>query len=72
MGNILLSSLVSLDGPINGPDGRIGWHMVGPEVHRYFNDRARGVDTFLYGRRTYEGMAEFWPTAERIPTARQR
>jgi dihydrofolate reductase len=67
MGTIILSSLVSLDGRINGPDGGIGWHIVGPEVHQYFNDHAREVDTFLYGRRTYEGMAEFWPTAERAP-----
>ena len=67
MGTIILSSLVSLDGRINGPDGGIGWQMVGPEVHQYFNDQAREVDTFLYGRRTYEGMAEFWPTAERDP-----
>jgi dihydrofolate reductase len=41
--------------------------MVGPEVHQYFNDQAREVDTFLYRRRTYEGIAEFWPTAERDP-----
>jgi dihydrofolate reductase len=67
MGTIILSSLISLDGRINGPDGGIGWHVVGPEVHQYFNDQAREVDTFLYGRRTYEGMAEFWPTADRDP-----
>ena len=67
MGTIILSSLISLDGRINGPDGGIGWHVVGPEVHQYFNDQAREVDTSPYGRRTYEGMAEFWPTAERDP-----
>ena len=67
MGTIILSSLISLDGRINGSDGGIGWHVVGPEVHQYFNDQAREVDTSPYGRRTYEGMAEFWPTAERDP-----
>jgi len=69
MGTIILTSLISLDGRINGPDGGIGWHVVGPEVHQYFNDQAREVDTFLYGCRTYEGMVEFWPTADQDPAS---
>lgn len=64
---MILSTLISLDGHINGPDGGIDWQVVGPEVHQYFNDQVRTVDTFLYGRRMYEGMAAFWPTADQDP-----
>ncbi|MGH2712725.1 MAG: dihydrofolate reductase family protein [Thermoleophilaceae bacterium] len=30
-------------------------------------DSVRTVDCFLYGRRMYEGMAEYWPTADTDP-----
>jgi dihydrofolate reductase len=39
------------------------------ELHAWFNDQARGRDAFLYGRRLYEVMAVYWPTAESDPAA---
>ena len=39
------------------------------ELHRFWNDQARQIGTSLYGRRLYELMADFWPTADRDPSA---
>lgn len=42
--------------------------LVDEELHRFFNDEAREVGTFVYGRRLYELMADFWPTADSDPS----
>ncbi len=64
MGTIVLWMQVSLDGFTAGPHGEFDWPVIGPQVQKYFNDELRGASTFLYGRRVYEMMAGFWPTAE--------
>ncbi|MDQ2966374.1 MAG: dihydrofolate reductase family protein [Chloroflexota bacterium] len=38
-------------------------------MHTWFNDQARTTDASLYGRRLYEVMAAYWPTAESDPSA---
>jgi len=43
--------------------------MVDDELHSYFNDQAREVSASLYGRRMYELMVDYWPTAESDPSA---
>jgi dihydrofolate reductase len=60
---------VSLDGFIETLDGKIDWTAPDDELHRFFNDYARKVSGFLYGRRSYELMADFWPTADADPSA---
>jgi dihydrofolate reductase len=61
--------MVSLDGFIEGPRRELDWHLVDEELHTYINDQERAIDTHLYGRRTYEVMAAFWPTADRDRSA---
>ena len=39
MGTVILSTLISLDGRINGTDGGIDSHVVGFEVHQYSTAR---------------------------------
>ncbi len=68
MRKIIYSLMVSLDGYIAGPDGELDWATVDRELHEYVNDQERNVDTHLYGRRTWEVMSEFWPTAGEDPT----
>ncbi len=60
---------VSLDGFMAGPDGEIDWHLVDDELHQHMNDGLRGMGSFLEGRVTYEGMEEFWPTADQDPAS---
>jgi dihydrofolate reductase len=61
MRKIIYLMNVSLDGFVEGPDGKFGWSMPDEEVHRFHNEIARGMGGFLYGRRMYETMAG-WQT----------
>lgn len=69
MGKLIYSMNVSLDGYVETPEHSLDWANVDEELHRWFNDRAREVDASLYGRRMYELMAGYWPTAESDPSA---
>jgi dihydrofolate reductase len=67
MSNVVLMLSVSLDGYVEGPDRELDWHLVDDEVHSHFNEVLAGMGGFLNGRVTYEGMAEFWPSADKDP-----
>ena len=43
--------------------------LVDEELHSIFNDQAREVSASLYGRRMYELMMDYRPTAETDPSA---
>ncbi len=58
---------VSLDGFIETKDHQIDWVIVDEELHTFFNEQARESDAFLYGRRMYELMTDYWPTADTKP-----
>ena len=62
---------VSLDGFTEGPNGEFDWPIVDQRLHRYFIDELRPMDAFLYGRKVYELMASFWPTADSNPASNQ-
>lgn len=64
MGKLIYSMNVSLDGYVETPRHSLEWANVDEELHGWFNDRAREVDASIYGRRMYELMAGYWPTAE--------
>jgi dihydrofolate reductase len=75
MRKIVVNEWITLDGVVQGPgyadedtDGgfdRGGWHL------QYFDDLSRdwvvegyaAAGGFLFGRRTYESLASYWPTA---------
>jgi dihydrofolate reductase len=60
---------MSLDGYIEGPDHDISWHQVDDELHQHMNERLAAMGAFWEGRRTYELMADFWPTADEDPAS---
>ena len=64
---LIYSLSVSLDGFIETSDHRIDWVIVDEELHTFFNEQARGVDIEIYGRRMYELMIGYWPTADSVP-----
>ena len=56
MGKLVYLMNVSLDGYVETPDHSLDWTTVDEETHRWFTDRSRETDAFLYGRRLYEVM----------------
>ena len=68
MRKLIYPMMVSLDGYIESPNGDIEWVIVDEELHTYINDQQRQRGGYLDGRRTYELMCEFWPTADSDPT----
>lgn len=69
MGRVIYLMNVSLDGFIETTDHSVDWGTVDDELHAWFNERTRGLDASLYGRRVYELMAAYWPTAADDPAA---
>ncbi|MET7284210.1 dihydrofolate reductase family protein [Kribbella sp. NPDC005582] len=64
---IVVSVQLSLDGRTAGPSGELDWFVVKDELHEHFVTEHSKAGVFLYGRRTYEGMAGYWPTADQDP-----
>lgn len=62
MRRVIVSMMVTLDGFIAGPNGEIDWHNVDDEFNEYAIELLNSVDTLLFGRVTYQGMASYWPT----------
>ena len=69
MGKLIYSMMVSLDGFIETPNRELDWVIVDEELHTFVNAQTREIGTFLYGRRLYELMADYWPTADADPSA---
>ncbi len=62
MRKLLLFMMVTLDGFFEGPNQDINWHNVDEEFNDFAIAQLNEVDTLLFGRRTYEMMASYWPT----------
>jgi dihydrofolate reductase len=60
---------LSLDGFVAGPNGEMDWIKVDEEIFDYVGKRISEGDTALYGRKTYQMMEDYWPTAGIQPTA---
>ena len=69
MRKVIYALSVSLDGFIEAANGDLSWGFPDEELHRHFNEREAMIDVQLYGRRLYEGMVAFWPTADEDPEA---
>ena len=69
MGKLIYSLNVSLDGFIETPDLALDWATFDEELLEWFNDQTRTLEASLYGRRMYELLAAYWPTAGDDPAA---
>jgi dihydrofolate reductase len=56
--------VMTLDGYYEGPNGEFDWPVVDEEFNRFAVEQLDEVDTLLFGRVTYEGMAQYWTTPE--------
>jgi dihydrofolate reductase len=62
MRQILAFIVVTVDGYYEGPNGEFDWPVVDEEFNQFGLQQLDEVDTLLFGRRTYELMASYWPT----------
>ncbi|KAB7757303.1 deaminase [Mycolicibacterium mucogenicum DSM 44124] len=69
MGRLIYGFNVSVDGYIADAQGSIDWSEPSDELHQYWNDFERETALSFYGRRLYELMAAYWPTADQEPDA---
>ena len=67
MRKLFAFNMVALDGFFEGPNGEIDWHNADNEEFNEFAIEQTGeVDTLLFGRKTYQLMASYWPTETAI------
>jgi dihydrofolate reductase len=69
MGKLVYGFNVSVDGYIADANGNIDWAEPSEELHQYWNDFERETALSFYGRRLYELMSSYWPTADKVPHA---
>jgi dihydrofolate reductase len=58
---------VSLDGYVAAPGDDLEWSATSDELFGWWSDRVAATDLALYGRRIWEGMSSYWPTAHEQP-----
>ena len=69
MGRLIYGFNVSVDGYIADAHGDIDWSEPSDELHQYWNDFERETALSFYGRRLYELMSAYWPTADQAADA---
>ena len=63
MRKLIMWNLVTLDGFFEGRKSwDIGWHdtVWGEELERFSLEQSKSIGMLLFGRVTYEGMADYW------------
>jgi len=62
MGKVALFMMVSLDGYMEGLNHDLSWHNVDDEFNEFAATQLDEASTLVFGKKTYEMMAEFWPS----------
>ncbi len=63
MRKVILFIMTTLDGFYAGPDGDLDWHNVDDEFNDFAATQLDSADTLLFGRKTFDIMASYWPTS---------
>ena len=69
MAKIIVSTMVSLDGYTEGPDGDVSQMPMDLAFAEHNADRVRSAGRLLFGATTYRGMVQYWPGQVRNPEA---
>ena len=65
MATVTVFNSVTLDGYFTDASGDMSWaHKNDPEWNDFTTGNAKGESILLFGRKTYEMMAGFWPTPQ--------
>ncbi len=63
MRRIVLFNHVSADGYFSDPNGGLSWVVQDPAIYQASKEGMPASDLILFGRRTYDMFAAFWPHA---------
>ena len=65
MAKLIMWNLMTLDGFVEGPNRDISWHfdVWGEELEHLSVEQGKAAGGLLFGRVTYELMANYWPSA---------
>jgi dihydrofolate reductase len=72
MRKLIMWNVISLDGYFEGEKAwDLDFHQAawGKELEAYSIDQLKSADMLVFGRKTYEGMADYWTHAETEPEA---
>src|SRR6266700_3814603 len=66
MTKLIMWNLMTLDGFVEGPNRDISWHfdVWGDELEKLSVEQGKSAGGLMFGRVTYELMANHWPGAE--------
>ena len=56
--------MMSLDGYFEGENHNLSWHNVNAEFNEFAIDQLNNASALVFGRKTYELMASYWPSEE--------
>lgn len=62
MATLSVFNFMTLNGFTHDAQGGIAWHRHGEEEGAYASEGANSASILLFGRKTYDMMASFWPT----------
>jgi dihydrofolate reductase len=62
MATLSVFNFITLNGAFKGAKGDIQWHRHGGEEAAYAAQGANSKSVLLFGRKTYQMMASWWPT----------
>jgi dihydrofolate reductase len=60
---------ITLDGYVAGPKGEMDWINLPDSLFDFVGTLTAEADVALYGRKTYQMMQSYWPTAGEKPNA---
>lgn len=63
MAKIILFNMISIDGLFEGAEKDISWHNVDTEFNNFAIDQLNEASALIFGRKTYEMMASYWPSS---------
>lgn len=64
MGKLHSFTFLTLNGFYKGEGEDISWHIHSNAAGKFANEASQSFNILLFGRKTYELMAAFWPTPE--------
>ena len=69
MARLIMWNLMTLDGFVEGPNRDISWHedVWGKELEALSTEQLNAAGGLMFGRVTYELMANYWPNATGEP-----